>query len=561
MEKQVLIIIWKIIDKLKGNILKEVVPKYIMDGICLTEIEEDMEDNKTLTEDNDIEIDDELDEDLSDEEVEEELEEGLEEQEGSFDFVGVTFGDVGTTRLQCNVCNPVDKGEYVKIDHPTSGMVLGQIEKIERKTDLDVDKARNISNGEQVDIDETVIAYINIIGYRDNRGLLKVPGNPFRAGEEIYLADEKLIKEVLGLHEDEKGAFVGKLRGHDLEVRLDINSIAQKHLSVLAKTGSGKSYTTGIIIEEMMKHDVTTVILDPHGEYASLSKKGNVDTSNEFGVKPRGYGDKLTEFSPSPDINQGARPLRFTFSNMKPSKILEMSDLDKRKSNIKKLENVISKLEAGKGTYSIDDMIRLFKQNEEEDVNTIIRGLEELKKKNIFAKKGTRMDDIVQKGKTSIVNLKGTSPDLQGFVVNKLATALFELRKRNKIPPMILFAEEAHNFCPQRGKTASSEIFHTIASEGRKFGLGLAIITQRPAKVDKNVLSQCNTQIILKVTNPNDLKAIESSIEGVTKEMKEEIQRLPIGEAIVTGGGLSEPLFLEIRPRETQDGGASIKVV
>ncbi|MFW6040994.1 MAG: ATP-binding protein [Thermoplasmatota archaeon] len=515
-----------------------------MDGICLTEIEEEMEDKKTLTDETELNIEEDMDEEVN-----------------SFGFVGVTFGDVGTTSLQCNVCNPVDKGEYVKIDHPTAGMVLGQIEKIERKTDLSVDKARNLSNGEQVDIDETVIAHINIIGYRDQRGLLKVPGNPFRAGEEIYLADEKLIREVLGLKKDDTGAYIGKLRGHDIQVNLNINSIAQKHLSVLAKTGSGKSYTAGIIIEEMMKHDVTTVILDPHGEYSSLTKKGKVDPSNDFGVEPRGYGDKLTEFSPTPDINPGSRPLRFTFSNMKPTKILDMADLDKRKSNVQKLESVISRLKASKGAYSIDDMIRLFKQNEEEDVNTIIRGLEELKEKQIFATKGTRMDDIVQKGKTSIINLKGTPPDLQGFVVNKLVTSLFELRKRNKIPPMILFAEEAHNFCPQRGKTESSEIFHTVASEGRKFGLGLAIITQRPAKVDKNVLSQCNTQIILKVTNPNDLKAIESSIEGVTKEMKEEIQRLPVGEAIVTGGGLSEPLFLDVRPRETQDGGASIKVV
>lgn len=479
----------------------------------------------------------------------------------SEDLVGVTFGDVGTTSLECNVSQPVDKGEYVKIEHPTAGDVLGQIEKIERKTDLSVDKADELSNGEDVDIDETVIAHINIIGYRDERGLLKVPGNPFRAGEEIKLADEGIIRDVLGLQEDEAGAFIGKLRGHDIEVNLNINSIAQKHLSVLAKTGSGKSYTTAIIIEEMMKHDVTTIILDPHGEYSSMAEAGEVPADNEFGVASRGFGDKLTEFSPVPNINQGARGLKFTFGNLSPNKILEMAELDKRKTNVKKLEGAISRLEAGKGVYGIQDMIRVFKQNEEEDAGNIIRGLQRLKKKNILAPRGTSIEDIVQKGKTSIINLKGAPPDIQEFVVSKLSTALFELRKRNKIPPLMLFAEEAHNFCPQRGKTQSSDIFKTIASEGRKFGLGLAIITQRPAKVDKNVLSQCNTQVILKVTNPNDLKAIESSIEGVTKEMKEEVQRLPVGEAIITGGGLSEPLFLAVRPRQTKDGGESIKVV
>jgi DNA helicase HerA-like ATPase len=104
-------------------------------------------------------------------------------------------------------------------------------------------------------------------------------------------------------------------------------------------------------------------------------------------------------------------------------------------------------------------------------------------------------------------------------------------------------------------------VFRTIASEGRKFGLGLMIITQRPAKVDKNVLSQCNTQIILKVNNPNDLKAITASIEGLTDGMEEEIQRLPIGTSIVTGGGVSMPLFVEIRPRESKHGGESVEVI
>src|SRR2546427_400827 len=87
---------------------------------------------------------------------------------------------------------------------------------------------------------------------------------------------------------------------------------------------------------------------------------------------------------------------------------------------------------------------------------------------------------------------------------------------------MMLVVEESHNFCPQVGQAASSKVFRTLASEGRKFGLGLVVITQRAAKVDKNVLSQCNTQIILKVTNPNDLKAIIASVEGLTTAMAED---------------------------------------
>jgi len=126
---------------------------------------------------------------------------------------------------------------------------------------------------------------------------------------------------------------------------------------------------------------------------------------------------------------------------------------------------------------------------------------------------------------------------------------------------MMLVVEEAHNYCPQQGVAASSRIFRTIAAEGRKFGLGLTIISQRAAKIDKNVLSQCNAQMILKVTNPNDLKAITASVEGLTAGMADEIQRLPIGVALVVGGSIQMPLFVEVRPRESRHGGESVDII
>ncbi len=485
----------------------------------------------------------------------------LTEEDQAYGRVGVTFGDVGTTSLKFNVSSPVDKGEYIQVSHPNIGWVLGQIEKVERQSDLSVDKAKEMNEGKEIDIDDTVVAKVNIIGYRDDDGLLRPPGNPFRAGEPVYLAEEELIRDVLGLKDLKEGAFIGKLRGHEIDVNLDINTIVQKHLSILAKTGSGKSYTAGVMIEEMMKNDITMVILDPHGEYSSLAKAGKGSDSERFKIEPKGYGDKITEFSPNPDINKDAQPLRFTFRAMDTKEILEMAGMSKRQTYVNSLESAMSKLATQQGGFTISEVIRLLKGNEEDNSTSLIKGLENLKEKDIFAGKGTSLKDIVSEGRTSIINLRGTEPDMQGFIVDKLASSIFELRKKEKVPPLIMFAEEAHNFCPQRGKVECSDTFKTLASEGRKFGLGLGIITQRPAKVDKNVLSQCNTQVILKVTNPNDLKAIEKSVEGMKKGMKEEIKRLPVGEALVSGGDLSEPLLVQVRPRETQDGGESISVV
>ena len=163
----------------------------------------------------------------------------------------------------------------------------------------------------------------------------------------------------------------------------------------------------------------------------------------------------------------------------------------------------------------------------------------------------------------SIINLKGVPPDVQEIVVARLTKELFDARKAGLIPPFMYIVEEAHNYCPERGfgNAISSQILRTVASEGRKFGMGLCVVSQRPAKVDKNVISQCNTHLILKVTNPNDVRAIIQSVEGLTTDTADEIQRLQVGVALVSGGSLAKPVMVEIRVRETDHGGRSAKII
>ncbi len=478
-------------------------------------------------------------------------------------FVGVIYGDVGSTAFRCSVITSAERHDFVQVRHETCGTVLGRVEEIERKTDLSLDRAQQLGDGDPVDIEERVAAQVSVIGYRDDRGLLQVPRTPFRAGEPVHRAETPTIRNVLGLREDKKrGAYVGLLAGHEVPIYLDINAMVQKHVSILAKTGGGKSYIAGVLVEELMKHHVTTVVIDPHGEYGSLMERGKrAGSSNRFRVEPRAYADAIQVFSPDTKVNTGARPLKFTLSNLDARDILSLTGSAKVRTHLTSLRKALDILRAATKDYTIPDIIRVLEREEDPQNAALMDELEYLSEVEIFAREGTRIDELVVKGRTTIVNLKGVAPDIQELVVNRLATAIFELRKVGRIPPLMLVVEEAHNFCPQVGQVASSRIFRTMASEGRKFGLGLLIITQRAAKVDKNVLSQCNTQIILKVTNPNDLKAITASVEGLTTAMAEEIQRLPVGVAIVTGGGIQMPLLVEVRPRETKHGGESVKVI
>ena len=85
-------------------------------------------------------------------------------------------------------------------------------------------------------------------------------------------------------------------------------------------------------------------------------------------------------------------------------------------------------------------------------------------------------------------------------------------------------------------------------------------VSKEAARVDKSVLSQCSTQLIMKVTNPNDLKAISNSVEGINADSEKEIQNLPIGSALVSGI-VDIPLFVNIRTRMSKHGGDAVDIL
>ncbi|OPY34560.1 MAG: AAA-like domain protein [Methanomassiliicoccales archaeon PtaU1.Bin124] len=482
---------------------------------------------------------------------------------GTLEGVGVIFGTVGTAEFNARLIGDIDKMEYVMVKHLHDGWTLGQIIDVQRKTDLTVEKAKRISDGGSVDIDEIVIAKVDVVGYRDDRNLLQVPRSPFKAGDMIFRAKDELIKEVIGLKENTPtGAYLGLLFGHDIRIEVDINSMVQKHVCILAKTGGGKSFLCGDLIEELMKHDVTVMVIDPHGEYGAMRDKGSHPKgAREFHITPRSFDDKILEFATDTTANKNAKPLKFTLANIEARDLLALTQIKNGKTFLTALRRAIDSVKSVKKDYGLKEIIAMLESEEDANNNSLIAELEYLNEVNIFAPQGTKIDELVQKGKMTIINLRGTPPDIAELIVNRIASALFELRKIGKVPPMMLVCEEAHNWCPQQGLSASSKILRTIAAEGRKFGLGLTIISQRAAKIDKNVLSQCNTQMILKVTNPNDLKAITNSLEGIAAGMDEEIQRLPIGVALIVGGNIQNPLFIEVRPRESRHGGESVEII
>jgi uncharacterized protein len=459
-------------------------------------------------------------------------------------ILGKIIGKTTTNNFKFKVedISHARKFDFIQVMHSSYGYVLCQMIEIEKDKD-------------------STIALCNVMGYKDKENVLRQPRTPFEPGSEVLIADDNFIKSIIKL-DSKDTAFVGTLEGKEaIKVELDLTKLLTKHISVLAKTGAGKSYVTGVLIEEIIDKKVPLLIIDPHGEYSEMKNqnddKKDIERLEGMGLKPKGYKSAIQEYGDI-DIVSDVKPLLLN-EEITPKELLNILPAKLSSSQQAALYSLIKDMK----TFTLSNLINGLEELDTNNKYNIISMIDYIKGLNVFSLNYTPYNELIRPGRCSIINLKGIEPEVQEIIVYKLLKDLFEMRKTNKVSPFFCVIEEAHNFVPERsggGEKKSSGIIRTIASEGRKFGLGLCVITQRPARIEKNVLSQCNTQIILKVTNPNDLKAISSSVEGITTQAEKELQNLPIGTAIITG--LSDmPFFVKIRPRKSKHGGATVDIL
>ena len=485
------------------------------------------------------------------------------------DSIGVIFGKTGTSKFKFAVPegSQVKRTDYVKVWHENDGWTLAQvISMIRSSEDFKLDIAAEAAGGVQVDSPESkLVAEATVIGSRETDGLLRTPRTPFSPGDKVFAPDHTLIRSTLGLSHGD--IYIGLLEGHDIKVTLNMNSLIQKHCSILAKTGSGKSYTAGVILEEIMERKIPLLIIDPHGEYGSLKESGTLNQKElyeKFGISPNGYGSQVTVYTPANKvINPDAdKVFRLDGMNLSPKDLIQILPDEKSNNQQALLYEALTKIRAEMESYALDDIIFEVGNNKSKVKWNVISSLESIRDADILSDNPTTLDELFAPGRASIIDMKGVSPQIQSMIVSKLCSDLFEARKMGTVPPGMLVVEEAHNFCPERGfdKTVSTEIMRTIASEGRKFGLGLMVISQRPARIDKNVISQCNTQIIMKMTNPNDLKAISKGLEGISSEVEDELKRLPSGVAMLVSNDIEQPVLVDIRVRKSKHGGESVNI-
>ncbi len=383
---------------------------------------------------------------------------------------------------------------------------------------------------EKIGSKQKLIANVQVFGKLGNNRLLKIK-KPIQPYAEVCLASEKDLGDMLS---GERNISLGNVYGTKARAFLDPNEY-DRHTAILASTGAGKSYTAANLIKEFLSLSLPVIVVDTHGEYqrllSHLVKEENIDIDLEvYTVKyPR----------------KGFRELKIPVSILSPEDFNHFIQLTEPQKTA--LETVLDKFEGG--DYLLQDIIDKTEGLSQKDfhegtIRALKRKLVSLERgfRNVFDRYGTDIAGIVKPYQVTIIDASYAPQGVRQSVVSYLASELLEgrIREKNEMSnpinyELLFVVEEAHNYASSKLSHSCRYQLQRIASEGRKFGVGLCVISQKPSKIDEEILSQCNTGIYMHITNPNDKDHIRRSFESINDEIIRDLDSLDVGECIIAG--------------------------
>ena len=401
--------------------------------------------------------------------------------------------------------------------------------------------------------------------------------------QTLYLTPKSELRFIYG-HTENAAIQLGEHVGSGGAPCLaDLNELLGKHTAILGSTGAGKSAAVAAILHSILERGTQVeyktwhpriVILDPHNEYGSAFPS-STGLSTENGTLKLPYW--LLNFQETVALLIGKTEFVAT----------SQANIVKRALAVGRDEGAsILGLDKDGITvdspvpYSLDtfrDEIESEKpsaQSRQDSHNSILQKLDVLRsdaRMNFLMSdwnqtEGDPFGSIIGQlvGRDSplrVVDLAGVPNEVAGVASAVIARTLFNLKvwqteDERKTDPVILICEEAHRYVPNSGEAqyeAAQESIRRIAKEGRKYGVGLFLVSQRPSEVESTVLSQCNSWIVLRITNESDRNHVRGvlpdSLEGLTKMLS----GLRRQEAIFAGQAATLPSRIMIRDlREDQ---------
>lgn len=373
---------------------------------------------------------------------------------------------------------------------------------------------------------------------------------------------------------------------------LDGNKFFQRHASILGSTGSGKSWCVANILEKASKLKYTNIIVfDMHGEYQSLTE-GSEAIAERYRIAGPGDLDSpdsdvlflpywllnreelLSMILDRSDSNAPNQASRFT---LHIRELKEETLQDEGKIDILKTFTVDSPI-----PFSMSDLLKRLKEDDTRkgigSGGKPVKGEWEGKLTRFIARLETKLEDKTygfmfqpfddiqtydwlgntvckllgyQAGQKCIkvIDFSEVPSDVLPIVTGTLARLLYDVQfwmNPDKRTPFTMICDEAHLYLPVREDADSVQKqalynFERIAKEGRKYGVSILAVSQRPADVSKTILSQCNNFVVLRLTNERDKGVIKNLLPDSLKSTIEFLPLLDVGEALVVGDAILLP--------------------
>lgn len=430
-----------------------------------------------------------------------------------------------------------------------------------------------------------IVATIDFLGEGDEelltgkinnfrRGVTRypIPGSPVYAAtsgdlRQIYAADNRPHVEIGTIYPTK-----------DTRAALYIDPMLGKHFALLGSTGTGKSTSAALILHKIISAapEGHVVMIDPHGEYAAAFKgQGAI-----FDVDNLAMPYWLLNFEEHCEVfltSEGA-------DRQTDRDILSRCLLAARAKN--KAAEGVSKLTIDSPVpYLLSDLLnivqlemgKLDKSTSSAPFMRIKTKIEELRAdpRYNFMFSGMLVGDTMASflGKIfrlpgdgrpiSIVDVSGVPSDVVRVVVAVLARMVFDYAiwsREEPQRPILLVCEEAHRYVPnERNADGSSvgRILSRIAKEGRKYGVSLGLITQRPSDLAEGVLSQCGTIIAMRLNNERDQNFVKAAMPEGSRGFVDSIAALRNRECVICGEGVAIPIRVMLDTLEPEKRPAS----
>jgi DNA helicase HerA-like ATPase len=379
--------------------------------------------------------------------------------------------------------------------------------------------------------------------------------------------------------------------------------VARSHVVLVAgKRGSGKSYTLGVIAEEIsslpqeVSQNIASLIFDTMGIYWTMKFENEKDRRllHDWGLKSKSLGVRIfVPYGHYENYLKKGIPVDDKFAldvaELNPEDWIITFGLDIINPISILIQRILSKLKE-KGSFDIQGIISSIEKDEKtqrEIKNAAIGLFEAAEEWGIFAKgdeKPTEVKDLVNAGMTSVLDLSVYNSvgafNIRALVISLVSRKIFnqrmDARKKEEIesisrginisfmsekkenPLVWIFIDEAHEFLPLGNKTAATDALVQLLREGRQPGISLVLATQQPGQIHRDVMTQSDIVISHRVTSQPDLEALNYIMQNyLLQSINVYMNDLPSlkGSAIVLDDNSERIYPVRIRPRFTWHGG------